>query len=211
MRHGVWRGVWKGFLLIALLAGVFAMSTAQAAMPYTDPQGRFSFTVPDGYTQEMSPQAPAGATVAIFSTQSPAGARFTLTTVDDPTNAQTSVDILTAQTLQQLAQGFNIPDVEVSTQGIFPIKVGSADAREYVFRGTVPGTTTKVRGAMVVALRGTVAYSTLFTSLDADFNTMADQCTPVLATFAFAGEQASGTGAIVLPAGPTATPKNIAG
>ncbi len=208
MRHGVW----KAFLLVGLLAGVFAMSTAQAAMPYMDPQGRFSFTIPDGYAQEtMSPQAPAGVTVAIFSTQALPGARFTLTTVDDPANTQTTVDVLTAQTLQQLTQGINIPDIEVSTQGIFPLRVGSADAREYVFRGTVPGTTTKVRGAMVVALKGTVAYSILFTSLDGDFNTMADQCTPVLATFAFAGEQASGTGAIVLPAGPTATPKNIAG
>jgi len=203
MRHGVW----KWFLLVALIVGVMAMGTAQAAAPYADGQGRFAFTMPDGYVQEMSPQVPTGVSTANFSSPGLPGARFNVTTVDDPSNAQASLDDLTGQTLQELSQAF--PDITLWTQGIVNAKVGSADAREYVFRGTVPNTQSRVRGAMLVALKGTTAYTILFSANDGDFDKMADQCTPVLATFAFTGEQPAAAGAGNVPTGPTATPKNI--
>lgn len=201
------QGVWRGFLLVALIIGALAMGTAQAAAPYTDAQGRFAFTMPDGYLQETSPQVPASASIALFSSPGLPGARFNVTTVDDPANAQANLDDLTAQTVQQLAQGF--PDIELWTQGIVNAKVGSADAREYVFRGTPSDTQSRVRGAMLVALKGTTAYTILFTANDGDFDKMADQCTSVLSTFAFTGEQPAAAGSGNIPTGPTATPRNI--
>ncbi len=203
MRHGVW----KSFLLVALIVGAMVMGTAQAATPYTDAQGRFAFAMPDGYVQEMSPQVPPGASTAIFSSPGLPGARFNVTTVDDPSNAQANLDDLTGQTLQQLAQA--LPDITLWTQGIVTAKVGSADAREYVFRGTVPNTQSRVRGAMLVTLKGTTAYTILFSANDGDFDKMADQCTPVLATFAFTGEQPAAAESGNIPTGPTATPRNI--
>ena len=203
MRHGVW----KSFLLVALIVGAIAMGTAQAATPYTDAQGRFAFATPDGYAQEASPQVPPGASTAIFSSPGLPGARFNVTAVDDPSNAQANLDDLTGQTLQQLAQA--LPDITLWTQGIVTAKVGSADAREYVFRGTVPNTQLRVRGTMLVALKGTTAYTILFSANDGDFDKMADQCTPVLATFAFTGEQPAAAGSSNIPTGPTATPRNV--
>lgn len=208
------RRVWQGFVLAVIVASVCAMGTTQAATPYTDPQGRFSFTVPDGFAQQMV-GGPAGS-VAVFTSQTMQGAGFYVSAQDDPANAMSNLDDLTALTLQALATRF--PNIEIWSNGVVPAQVGGVEGRQYVYRAKSPSTDALFRGAIIVTLKGSTAYTFAFSAGDGDFDRMADQATPVLATFAFAGMQPGtpGTGAvpngpIVQPtAGPTPTPVGYA-
>lgn len=203
------RRVWQGLVLVLVIAGMGAMGSTRAATPYMDPQGRFSFTAPDGYVQQQVGQLPAGVSVAAFGSESTAGARFVISTVTAPENAMSNADDLAAITIEQLAKGYQ--DMEIWSNGIVPAQVGGVEGRQYVYRATSPNSSVKVRGAIMVALRGDTSYSLSFFAGDGDFDKLADDCTPMLATFAFAGAQPASMGAGAVPTGPTATPRNLAG
>lgn len=197
-------------MLVLLIAGVFAMGSTQAATPYMDTQGRFSFTAPDGYAQQVVGPLPPGLSVAAFSSQTVAGASFYISAVEDPANGKSNPDDIAALTIEQLAKGY--PDMQLWTNGIIPAQIGGVEGRQYVFRATSPTRNAKVRGAILVTLRGNTAYTLSFSAGDGDFDKLADECTPMLASFAFAGMQPAGAGMTgAVPTGPTATPRNLAG
>ncbi len=207
------RRVWQGFVLAVIVAGVCAMGSTQAATPYTDPQGRFSFTLPDGFAQQMV--GPQAGNVAVFTAQTMQGAGFYISSQDDPTNAKSNLEDLTALTLQALATRY--PDIQLWSNGVVPAQVGGLEGRQYVYRAKSPTTNAMFRGAIIVTLKGSTAYTFAFAAGDGDFDRMADQATPVLATFAFAGMEPSVTGsagvpagAVSVPTGPTATPAAFA-
>ena len=199
---GMRRRVWQGFMLMVIVAGVFAMGSAQAAAPYTDPQGRFSFTVPDGFAQQMV-GAQAG-NVAVFTSQTMQGAGFYVSAQNDPANAKSNLDDLTALTLQALSTRY--PNIEIWSNGIIPAQVGGVEGRQYVYRAQSTGTNALFRGAIIVALKDSTAYTFAFSAGDGDFDRMADQATPVLATFAFTGMQPSAPGTGGVPNGPIVQP-----
>ena len=75
-RHG-W---WKVLIFVALLGLCSAVAVAAQGATFTDPQGRFSFTVPAGWQQGSPPPSanlPPGTVVAgVFNAPAPVNGNF---------------------------------------------------------------------------------------------------------------------------------------
>src|SRR6476469_3764490 len=82
------QGWWKGLAIVTLLTAFSASAVLAQGTTYTDPQGRYSFTVPSGW-QAGSPPAgtnpPAGTTVSgFFTAPAPLNGNLNVVTVVVP-------------------------------------------------------------------------------------------------------------------------------
>lgn len=181
MRYGVWKS-----LIVAMLLAICTVSTvAHAAAPWADPQGRFSFTLPDGYKQGPTLPVPEGATGFQFVTTTPPGINFNIVSVDDPTNPQAGLTSLAVATTGELQQLF--PDVTFGSEGILTIQVGGQEARQYTYYATVPNQNIRIRGVVVVALRGNTAYTLVFTARDENAQILTDTFGAIISSFKWNG------------------------
>jgi hypothetical protein len=174
---------WTG-VLGALLATFVVGTSVAAATPYTDPQNRFSLTVPDGWQVAPRPAnappailvvlnapAPLNGTVNVVATSVPAGA-----TLDD------AVAGISASTSNALP-GFQ------PSGGVQKLTLGGQPAARYDYSFMLSGT--RARGAQVISLVGNVGYILTFTAAEGDFDTVLQQGALILTSWSFLG--AAGT------------------
>ena len=188
-RHGWWK-----ILVIVALLGVCSISAVEAAGTYTDPQGRFSFTIPDGWQQGSPPQGtnlPPGTMLGgVFNAAAPLNANFNIVTVSVPSG----VDIgqIAIQSRAGVAQ--SIPGYQEGPGGIQSLTVAGQPARRYDYFFTV-AQASRLRGAQVITMQANTVYVLTFTAAENDFNTFFQQAGTALNSFAFTGSGGTGGGA----------------
>jgi len=73
------RGWW--LVLVGMMAALCMVTSVSAATTYTDPQGRFSFTVPDGYQRSSA----FGPNIPVFVSPTLEGANLNIVVSTVPT------------------------------------------------------------------------------------------------------------------------------
>lgn len=188
-RHG-W---WKVLVIVALL-GICSISAVEAAGTYTDPQGHFSFTIPDSWQQGSPPQGttlPPGTMLGgVFNASPPLNANFNVVTVSVPSG----VDIgqIAMQSRAGLAQ--SIPGYQEGPGGIQNLTVAGQPARRYDYFFTIEQAG-RLHGAQVLTMQANTVYVLTFTAAENDFNTFFQQGGTALNSFAFTGSGGTGGGA----------------
>lgn len=188
-RHG-W---WKVLVIVALL-GICSISAVEAAGTYTDPQGRFSFTIPDSWQQGSPPQGttlPPGTMLGgVFNASPPLNANFNVVTVSVPSG----VDI--GQIAMQSRAGLapSIPGYQEGPGGIQNLTVAGQPARRYDYFFTIEQAG-RLHGAQVLTMQANTVYVLTFTAAENDFNTFFQQGGTALNSFAFTGSGGTGGGA----------------
>jgi len=191
------------FVVLAVaLTVVCSGMLAAAATPYTDPQGHFSFTVPDGWQQVAPPTnvtLPSGTqfvvaySVPTLNTNNvPANMNIVTTTVP----AGTTLDQVVSAGVAALPQ--SVPGYQAGTGGVQRVTLGGQPAETYQFTIT-PSGQSPLSVTQVVSLIGTTAYVITFTASQADSTMLLQQGSTLLSTFQFTGTTA------VAPAAPAPT------
>ncbi len=172
-------------MLLMLLTGIVAAPVA-AATTYSDPQQRFDFTVPDGYTPTTAQLTPP--VVAGFVAASPAGANFTVQ-VRDVTG---SLDDATAEFQKRYASA---ADSQPGPNGIQSLTLGGKPAKQFDYFTSAQGTRFHI--SQVVSVNGKALYILTFTAQEGDYDTLVNQTGVVLSSFAFLAAGANGPNAQV--------------
>lgn len=171
-------------MLLMVLTGALAAPVA-AATTYSDPQQRFSFTVPDGYTPAPQVTSPI---LAGFVAASPAGANFTVQARD----ATGSLDDATAEFQKRYASG---TDSQPGPNGVQSLTLGGQPAKQFDYFTSAQGTRFHI--SQVIAVNGKALYILIFTAQEGDYDTLVNQTGVVLSSFAFLSAGASGPNAQV--------------
>ena len=183
-------------LLIALaLTPVFAPAV-HAAEPFTDPEGRFTFTYPDGYEQltqqEIRQMVRAGASLVGISGAATASNAIVIVLRDPVTMANVSVGASPlggSQTnvdegAEQLTKAYaSIPGFMLDPAGIETLTVAGEDARSYGYSVSLGGI--EARGKQIIFIHDGTAYFVTFSALASDFDRFFDEMREVLDTFTF--------------------------
>jgi hypothetical protein len=191
IRHG-----WKALVIVTLLTLCSLGTVAAQGTTYTDPQGRYSFTVPSGWQAGSPPQGtslPQGTTIGgVFAAAPPLNGNLNVVTVTVPAGA--NLDQIVTQSRAGVAQ--TIPGYQEAPGGIQNLTVGGQSARRYDYLLTPPGSG-RLHGAQVIALQGNAVFVLTFTAAENDFNTFMQQAATLLSSFKFLGT--GGATATTLP------------
>ncbi len=205
-----------GFSAVLLLIGgvmTLIFSGVLSAASYADPQGRFSFTVPDGWQQAPPPSGlnlPQGTSFAV-GYMVPA-----LKTNNFPTNVSiVTITLPAAAPLADVASGAlsqlaQTPGYQAVGSGLTNLTLGGKPAAMFQYTLTDQGKTAHLE--QIVTLNGTTAYLITLAADPADFAALAQQAGPMLSSWAW-GSAPAVTGpttavgsAPALPAAPVAPP-----
>lgn len=185
---------WWKFLVMVALFGAFAAGTVGAqGTTYTDPQGRYTFTVPSGWQPATPPQSanlpPGTAIGGVFTAPAPLNGNVNVVTVAVPAGA--NLDQIVAQSRANVAQ--SVPGYQEGPGGIQNLTLGGQPARRYDYFLT-PQQGGRLHGAQVIALQGNAVFVITFTAAENDFDTFFRQGAPILNSFTF-----TGTGGATVP------------
>ncbi len=198
------QGWWKSLIIVALL-GICSMTAVIAqGTTFTDPQGRFSFTVPSGWQQGSPPpnaNLPPGTVIsAVFNAAPPVNGNLNIVTVAVPAGA--NLDQITTQSRAGVAQ--SVPGYEEGPGGIQNLTIGGQPARRYDYFVT-PAQGGRLHGAQVINLQANTVYVTTFTAAENDFNTLYQQGSVILSSFKFLGTGGATTATLPSTGMPAAT------
>jgi len=163
--------------VLVVLAMCCLMPMVHAASVYTDPQGRFSLTIPDGFTQTSSESLPQ------FASDFPVIAIFNVAV--RPTTAGLTLDELTAQLTEQLPDvlGELFDDVRVAPNGSQTTTLGGQSARSLTLIATADDL--QLRFTVIYTIAGGDLYVFTYGGLDEDFTAVQREVAPVIASFKF--------------------------
>jgi hypothetical protein len=142
---------------------------------YTDPQGRFKLTIPQGWQV----QATSGASVDFEATPNTLKGAFQIAAED--VGASTSIDDYASGTMDSIKQ--SVTNYQDAQNGIQQTTVGGLPARRFDF--TAQDGTTNLRAAVIVVEKGTTAYGFLIAADPADFDAVFAQAKQFIDTFSF--------------------------
>jgi hypothetical protein len=141
---------------------------------YTDPQGRFTLTIPQGWRVQIT----NGANVDFEATPNALRGAFQIAAEDV---GATTVDDYATSTMDSIKQSVtNYQDVQ---GGIQQMTVGGLPARRFDFTGQ--DGTTNLRAAVIVVEKGTTAYGFLIAAAPEDFDAVFAQAKQFIDSFAF--------------------------
>jgi photosystem II reaction center protein PsbP len=185
------RGWWMTLIGMMVML-CMATSVSAAATTYTDPQGRFSFTVPDGYQK-----TDVGDTRIAYI--SPTYARANVIVSAHTGASGTSLDD-TASAILKTAED-TLKDFQPGPNGIQTVTIAGKSARRYEYTATIGGA--HVHGVQYLVINGDTGYFLTFTASEADFTGFVKESMGILDSFTFL----SGTGAgVATTTPPTAAP-----
>lgn len=189
------RHIWPGLLvlLVALALSPVLAPAVRAAEPFTDPEGRFSFTPPDGYEQltqqEIRQAVRAGSSLLgiagssdalVVALRDPAGMASVNVGAVPLNGALTDMD----EGAQQLTRALgSARSITLDPAGIETLTISGDDARSYGYTIAVGGI--EARGRQYLVIHNDTAYFITFTALADDFDRFFDETRIVLDTFAF--------------------------
>lgn len=189
---------WMLVVTVALLGAFTAGAVGAQGTTYTDPQGRYTFTVPGGWQPATAPQSanlpPGTAVGGVFTAPAPLNGNFNVVTVTVPAGA--NLDQIVAQSRANVAQ--SVPGYQEGPGGIQSLTLGGQPARRYDYLLT-PQQGGKLHGAQVIGLQANTVFVLTFTAAENDFDTFFRQGAPALSSFTF-----TGTGGATVP--PTTMP-----
>lgn len=197
-------GWWKVMVVVALF-GVCALTTVGAqGTTYTDPQGRYSFTVPSGWQQGSPPpntNLPAGTAIgAVYTAAPPLNGNFNIVTVAVPADAGVNLDQIVTQSRAGVAQ--SVPGYQEGPGGIQNLTVGGQPARRYDYFLTPQGAG-RLHGAQVISLQANTVYINTFTAAENDFDAFFQQGMTGLNSFKFLGTGGATTATLPSTGRPT--------
>lgn len=163
-------------MVVALVALSFmAVAPVSAASTFTDAQGRFSFTVPDGYAP--LPDFVKPPVVAAFTSTNPPGPNFTVQVRD----ARGTLDVVVANLRQEYITGPG------ATAGANPqsFTLGGQPAQRYDFFQTTDNSRFHI--AQVMTIKDASLYLLTFTAQEQSYDTLLSQTAIVLSSFSFGG------------------------
>ncbi len=143
-------------MLLMVLTSALTVPVA-AATTYTDPQQRFSFAVPDGYTPTMAQLTPP--VVAGFVAASLTNANFTVQVRD----ATQTLDAAIAEFQKRYASG---TDSQPGPNGVTSLTLGGKPAQQFDYFTNAQGARFHI--AQIVAINGTALYILTFTAQEGD-------------------------------------------
>jgi hypothetical protein len=199
---------WKLLVTVTALSLCTVTAVGAQGATYTDPQGRYTFTVPSGWQLAAPPQSanlpPGTAISSIFSAAAPLNGNFNVVTVAVPAGA--SLDQIVTQSRDNVAK--SLPGYEEGPGGIQNLTLGGQPARRYDYFLTPPQAG-KLHGAQLIALQGNTVFVLTFTAAENDFNTFFQQSGGILSSFTYTGTG----GAMALPSTgmPRGTQRHIEG
>ncbi len=181
---------WWVALIGVMVALCMVTSVSAATTTYTDPQGRFSFTVPDGYRKTDS----AGALVAYYS-PTYAGANVNVGAANGV--AEANLDDTAAAILKTLKDTFK--DFQAGPNGVQSATVAGKPARRYEYTATVGDV--HGHGVQYLVVNGSTGYFITLTASDADFAGFVKESMIILDSFTFLTGTSAGTATTTPPAG----------
>jgi len=168
--------------LIGMIVALCIVTNVSAATTYTDPQGRLSFTVPDGYQKTDN----ASALVAYHSSTY-ASAAVSLGASGGVAGA--SLDEGATAILKYLKD--TLENFQTGPNGIQSVTVAGKPARRYEFTTTVGSY--HARGVQYLTINGDTLYFLTFTASEADFTGFLTESMDILTSFTFLDGSAAGT------------------
>lgn len=185
--------------VVLALCGLMPM--VHAASIYTDPRGRFSLTVPDGFIQESDSEPQ-------FTSESPVIALFDV--VVQPNTDGLTLDQTAAQlaaqlpdVLSQLSDVFD--NVQVVPNSAQITTLGGQPARSLSLIATADDL--RLRFTVIYTIAGGNLYGFIYGGLDEDYPTIQREIAPVIVSFKFGTTTAtSGTPTATISATRTPTP-----
>jgi hypothetical protein len=187
-------GFLAAFALLALALGVL-WSGGLSAATYSDPQGRFSFTVPKGWQNSLHSGGAISENDVEYQAPvaNPVGGapNFSIRTVPSRA-AATSEDLLNEFLPMKGPDSQAIPGPQPTTLG----------GKSAVMAQYTAGST---RNEVIVVLSGDTYYVLTFMAGQADFAALLQQGAVILSSFAFAGASAAAPSAAAPSAAPVAT------
>ena len=172
------RGWW--IVLAGMMAALYMVtSVAAATTTYTDPQGRFSITVPDGYQRSSI----LGPNIPTFSSPAFTGANFNVIVTTVPTGT-TLVPLI--PTRAQFEALFRAVLSDQATFDFLPggfgaATVGGHPAIQDDYIVTTNGL--RLHGRQYAILDGTTEYAVTFTARETDFDAFVKESRVVLDSF----------------------------
>ena len=180
-------GWWKALIFVALLALCSAATVSAQGTTFTDPQGRFTFTVPSGWQQGNPPPSanlPPGTVVgAVFSAAAPLNGNFNVVTIAAPAGG--NLDQIAAQSQAGVAQ--SLPGYQEAPGGIQSLTVAGQPARRYDYFLTPPQSG-RLHGAQIITQQANTLYVLTFTAAENDFTTFFQQAGTLLNSLTLKGD-----------------------
>lgn len=170
IHRSFWRGVSAALLLVVFLVA----APVAAANTYTDPQGRFSFAIPDGYTPVETQLTPPF--VAGYISPNPVGANFTV-------QIREATGTLDAATAAQQKRYASAPESQPGP--VQQLKLGGQTAQRFDY--FTSGSGGRYHVSLVLAINGGALYILTFTAQEQDYDALTSQTGGVLTSFAFLG------------------------
>lgn len=195
----MWERRWCMLLsLVALLALCAVAPVGAQGTTYTDPQGRYSFTVPAGWQPTTPPQTgnlpPGTAISGVFNAAPPLNGNINIVTVALPSSVP--LDQVATQSRDNVAK--SVPGYQEIAGGIQSTTLGGQPARRYDYALTPPNSP-KLHGAQVLAVQGNTVFVLTFTAADADFATFFQQGSGILSSFKYLGTGGATVAPTTLP------------
>ncbi|MCA1725293.1 MAG: hypothetical protein LC748_13795 [Thermomicrobia bacterium] len=143
---------------------------------YTDPQGRFTLTVPQGWRVQQN------VTTGIdFEAAPPTTLRGAFQIATEDVGTTTTLDNYATSTMDGIKQ--TVTNYQDVLGGIQQTTIAGMPARRFDFTGQ--DGTTDLRAAVLVVVKGTTAYGFLIAAAPADFDAVFAQAKQFIDTFAF--------------------------
>jgi hypothetical protein len=142
---------------------------------YTDPQGRFKLTIPQGWQVQNT----SGASVDFEATPNALKGAFQIAA--ETVGTGTTIDDYASGTMDSIKQ--SVTNYQDAQNGIQQTTVAGLPARRFDF--TAQDGTTNLRAAVIVVEKGTTAYGFLIAADPADFDAVFAQAKQFIDTFAF--------------------------
>jgi hypothetical protein len=168
------------------------MAAAVSAATYSDPQGRYSFTIPEGWQPGTLPPnsnipqaiAPGG----IFTAPSPLVGNVNTVTSSVPPGSV--LDQIVTQVRASLAQA--LPGFEQGAPNLVNATLGGQPALQYDYF-VAPQGSPRLHGQQTVTLQNNAVYIVTITAAENDYTTVTKQAQVVLDSFKFGAAPATGT------------------
>jgi len=166
------------FVLLLVPAIMPIAGARDGGAVYLDEQGRFLFSIPQGWT--VADLLDPGPTAVALDTADPWGSFAVATEGQMP---GMSLDAYAGDAAERVRR--NLDNARILPDGIQPYALGGEPARAFVVQGRQQGRDVDIFG--VVAFHGATVYTLIFTTRPADFDAYLDGEQTVLDSFIFLG------------------------
>lgn len=168
-----WAGIIGGLMLVACAMG--AAGRPVSAATYADPDGRFTFLAPQGYTQRYR----AGTDIS-YRSLTAATITFDVTVVAQSPEPLPTPDAFVTNVLMSLK-----PPTYVDVSTPEPVMLGGQPGRRFDYSTVLEGSATRLHTLEIVAVSSRLVVVLVFSAPETEYPQMVNDTTNVLLGFSF--------------------------